>query len=427
MFGRKAYCISSLLLVLTVTAASGQPGAFDWPQWQGSGRDAVSQEHGLLQEWPQAGPKLAWKAGELGGGDSTPSIAAGRILGMGNLKNEEVVWALSEKDGSRLWVQKIGPAFHQDMPQSKEGPAATPTVEGDRLYVVGLAGDVVCMNVADGKIIWRRSLTKDFGGKIPRWSFRESPLIDGEKVVVTPGGKGATLVTLNKLTGETIWSGSVPGDPGAAYSSAIAIDIGGQRQYVQLTAKTLVGVAAADGKFLWKYDPAASTTGINCATPVYHDGTVFASSAYGNGGGLVRLKKAGTGDTTAEEIYFTKKMQNHHGGMIVLDGYLYGANGGNGGGFLVCMKLETGDIMWSERRVPKGSIAYADGRLYYRTEDVGSLLLIEPSPKEYLERGRFEQPGRTSKPAWSHPVIANGKLYVRDQDTLLCYEVKAKP
>lgn len=426
MFSRTSYYISGVLLVLTVTAASGQQGAFDWPQWQGQGRDAMSQERGLLQEWPQAGPKLAWKVGELGGGDSTPSVAAGRIFGMGHLKDEEVVWALSEKDGSKLWVQKIGPAFHQDLPQSKEGPGATPTVDGNLLYVIGLAGDVVCMDVADGTVIWRRNLSTDFGGKLPKWSYRESPLIDGEKVIVTPGGKDATLVALNKETGKTIWSSSVPGNPGAAYASAIAIDVAGQRQYVQLTAKTLLGVAAADGKFLWKYDPPATTSGISCSTPVYHDGTVFASSAYGTGGGLVRLKKADGGDTTAEEIYFTKKMQNHHGGMVVLDGYLYGANGGNGGGFLVCMKLETGDIIWSERRVPKGSIAFADGRIYYRTED-GAILLIEPNSKEYLERGRFEQPDRTSKPAWAHPVIANGKLYIRDQDTLLCYDVKAKP
>lgn len=414
-----------LLLALTVTAAGEHKTTFDWPQWQGHQRDAVSHERGLLQQWPEGGPTLAWRVGELGGGDSTPSVAAGRIFGMSNLNNEEVVWALSEKDGSTLWKRPIGPAFQQEMSQSKEGPGSTPTVDDDRLYAIGMAGDVVCLNVRDGKIIWTRSLTKDFGGPIPKWSFRESPLVDGEKLIVTPGGEDATLVALDKLTGKTIWTSKVPDNPKAAYASAITIDVGGLRQYVQLTSKTLVGVEADSGKFLWKYDQPASNTGISCSTPIFHDNSVFASSAYGNGGGLVRLKKEANGDVNANEVYFTKKMQNHHGGMVVLDGFLYGANGGNGGGFLTCLDYPTGEVTWVEREVQKGSLAYADGRIYYRLED-GTVLLIEPNSKEYRERGRFEQPDRTSKPAWAHPVIANGKLYIRDHDLLLCYDIKAK-
>ena len=217
---------------------------------------------------------------------------------------------------------------------------------------------------------------------------------------------------------------------GAAYASPIAIDFDGQRQYVQLTARALIGVAASDGKFLWRYDKPANGMGINCSTPLYHDGMVFAASAYGAGGGLVKLSKDANGGVKAEEVYATRKMQNHHGGMILLDGCLYGANGGNEGGYLVCLDFKTGNVLWdgrddAERRAPKGSMALADGRLYYRTEK-GTVLLIEPSPKEYIERGRFEQPDRTRLPAWAHPVIANGKLYVRDQDVLFCYDVKAK-
>jgi outer membrane protein assembly factor BamB len=289
-------------------------------------------------------------------------------------------------------------------------------------------------------------------------------LIDGDKVVCTPGGDDAMLVTLNKLTGETIWKSNVPEAPaaaaggpggppgrgpggpgdrrgfgggrggfgrsGAAYASAIAIDFEGQRQYVQLTGKALVGVAANDGKFLWRYDRAANGAGINCATPLYHDGKVFASSAYGAGGGLVKLTKEGDGTIKAEEVYFARKMQNHHGGMILHEGSLYGANGGNEGGFLVCLDFDTGKVLWDQRtadepRALKGSVAFADGRLYYRNES-GTVLLIEPSPKEYAERGSFDQPDRSDRPAWSHPVIANGKLYLRDQSVLLCYDVKAK-
>jgi outer membrane protein assembly factor BamB len=360
-------------------------------------------------------------------------------------------------------VTRLGPAFKQQAPQGKEGPACTPTVDGELLYVEGLGGDVACVQVKDGKITWQRSLTRDFGGRAPMWSYRESPLVDGDKVIFTPGGQEAMLVALDKLTGKTIWKSQVPGGSGggpggpsgpgggpggpgggprgfgggprgfggsgAAYASAIAIDFEGQRQYVQLTGKALVGVAASDGKFLWRYDRPANGMGINCSTPLYQDGLVFAASAYGAGGGLVKLSKDANGGVKAEEVYSTRKMQNHHGGMILLDGCLYGANGGNEGGFLVCLDFKTGNVLWDERddsarRAPKGSVALADGRLYYRTEK-GTMLLIEPNPKQYIERGRFDQPERSQQPAWPHPVIANGKLYLRDQDLLLCYDVKA--
>ena len=413
------------ILVSLFAGAILSASADDWPQWQGPGRNAVSKEGGLLKEWTKDGPPLVWKIKGLGGGDSTPSIAAGRIFGMGNRGEDEVVWALSETDGKELWVTRLGPAVKQQAPQGKEGPACTPTVDGALLYVEGLGGNVACLQVKDGKVIWERSLKGDFGGSVPRWSFRESPLVDGDKVILTPGGADATLVALEKLTGKTIWKSPVPGSPKAAYASVIAFDFEGQRQYVQLTAKAVVGVAAADGKFLWQYDPPANRMGINCSTPIHQDGQVFAASAYGAGGGLVKLSKEADGGVKAEEVYFSKKMQNHHGGMIVVDGCLYGANGGNEGGSLVCLDFKTGKVLWDgQRQAPKGSVALADGRLYYRTEK-GALLLIEPSPKEYLERGRFDQPDRSELPAWAHPVVANGKLYVRDQDVLLCYDVKA--
>jgi outer membrane protein assembly factor BamB len=313
------------------------------------------------------------------------------------------------------------------MPQGREGPGCTPTVDGDRVYVLGLGGDLACLQARDGKVVWQRSLTRDFDGRVPTWSYRESPLVDGDKVVCTPGGPDATLVALDKRTGKTVWKSQVPGSPGAAYSSAIAIDFGGQREYVQFTRTALVGVAAADGKFLWQYDKPAARTGINCSTPLSHDGLVFAAAAYGAGGGLVKLSKDG-GGVKAEEVYFTRKMQNHHGGMILLDGYLYGANGGNEGGYLICLEFQTGKVMWDERDrrgVRKGSVALADGRVYYRQED-GTMILFEPSPKEYVERGRFKHPDRSNSPDWPHPVVANGKLYLRDQGVLLCYDVKAK-
>jgi|GEM_PF-94971 len=645
--------------------------AADWPQWQGPTRNAKSADTGLLKQWPENGPPLAWRVDKLGGGDSGPAIAAGKIFVMSHRGDKEVVLALSEKDGSEIWVSPLGPAFQQQPSQGKEGPSCTPTVDSDRLYVEGLAGNVVCLQVKDGKIVWQRSLTEDFAGRRPMWSFRESPLVDGDKVIVTPGGADAMLAALNKLTGETIWKSKMPDSPaaaaapggrggdrggagpasggsaasapaggtsasgvtgakdpglftsehysmtafsckipngkytaklyfaesyqgitapgqrvfsftvqgkefkdfdtwvkaggprrayietvpvevtngefritftpkvenpainaieilpqegaapdakpvrvkagataaftdssgnvwqpdqgfeggmtnpmtggsgaggggfgggqgmvggfggapaapggmgggqggaggrggrggaggfgggggGAAYASVIAIDFEGQRQYVQLTARALIGVAASDGKFLWRYNKPANGMGLNCSTAVYSDGMIFASSAYGAGGGLVKLSKDADGGIKAEEVYATTDMQNHHGGMILLDGYLYGATGGNEGGVLACIEFKTGKVMWDLRqkgeRRAKGSLALADSRLYYRMED-GTVALIEPDPKQYTERSRFQQPDRSKLPAWAHLVIANGKLYIRDQDILFCYDIKAR-
>jgi outer membrane protein assembly factor BamB len=448
---------SFILAFFTAAASFGDvPKSIDWPQWQGRDRDGISREVGLLQEWLAAGPPLAWRVDGLGGGDSAPSIADGRMFGMSNRGDEEVVWALSESDGKELWVRPLGPALQQQFPQSKEGPGCTPTVDGDHLYVLGMSGALACLRVADGEIVWQRNLKDDFGGVPPMWNYRESPLVDGDKLICTPGANDATLVALDKMTGEVIWKHQPPAvadspadeEPegprggrggfgrgrfgpgsGAAYSSPIAIDFGGKRQYVQLTAKALIGVDAVDGALLWEYRKPANGMGINCTTPLFHDGIVFASSAYGAGGGAVKLSANPDGAIEATEMYFTKRMQNHHGGIILLDGCLYGANGGNGGGNLICIDFQTGEVLWDERRgdrrVPKGAIAYADGRLYYRTEE-GTVLLIEPSREQYIERGRFEQPDRTEVPAWSHPVVANGKLYIRDQDVLFCYDVKAQ-
>ncbi|MCC6361685.1 MAG: PQQ-binding-like beta-propeller repeat protein [Phycisphaerales bacterium] len=418
-------------ITLTLTASillAAVALADDWPQWQGPDRNAMSKERGLLQEWPTGGPPLAWKITGLGGGYSAPAVAAGRLYGLSNRGGDEVVWCLSEADGKTLWTTRLAPAAEGGRDEGREGTGCTPTVDGDRLYAIGLNGDLACLNVADGKIIWHRSLTKDFGGRVPMWRYNESPLVDGDRIICTPGGADATLVALNKMTGETIWKSkpdSSGGKSGAGYASAIAIDAEGQRQYVQFTAGTLIGVAAADGKFLWKYSKPANENGINCSTPIFADGLVFASSAYGAGGGAVKLSKGADGTFKADEVYFSTQMQNHHGGMVVIDGCLYGANGGNSGGSLTCLDFKTGKMLWRDRAAPKGSVAFADGRIYYRTED-GTLLLIEPNPEKYVERGRFDQPDRTKSPAWSHPVIANGKLYIRDQDVLYCYDVKAK-
>jgi outer membrane protein assembly factor BamB len=368
------------------------------------------------------------------------AVSRGRIYTTGD-DNDAIAWlfALNESDGKLAWKAKIGRGGNPGNIYKPFGPRSTATIEGDRLYILGQQGDLVCFTT-EGKEVWRVNYVQDFGGIMPVWGFGESPLVDGDKIICTPGAEDATLMALEKWTGKPIWKCQFPEGPtgdrgflgrsGAAYASVIAIDFERERQYVQLTATTLVGVAATDGKLRWRYNRASNTHRINCSTPLYHDGMVFAASAYDAGGGLVKLTKDASGDIKAEEVWFTRKMQNHHGGVILLDGCLYGANGGNGGGDLVCLDFKTGNVLWDGRDLagrptPKGSLTVADGRLHYRTEK-GAVLLIEPSGKEYLERGRFEQPDRSKEQAWPHPVIANGKLYIRDQDTLFCYDVKAK-
>ncbi len=405
-------------LILAWAAAAGpfEAKPFDWPQWQGQERNAVSAEKGLLPSWPKNGPPLAWQAKGLGGGFSTPSIAAGRVFGMGFKGRDEVVWALDEATGKELWSVRIAAAY-TDVGYN-QGPRCTPTVDGERIYVLGLGGDLVCLEAASGKEVWRKNLYNDFKGSPSSWGYSESPLIDGDKVLCTPGGKEATLAALNKKTGELIWKGAVPEGDEAHYSSIIAVTVDGQRQYIQFLGDGVVGLSG-EGKFLWRYARPANGTA-NCSTPLFHDNLVFAASSYGTGGGLARLQRNGD-KYTAEEVYFTRQMRNHHGGMVLVDGYLYGADEGK----LTCLHFQSGKVCWAEGKPGKGSIAAADGRLYYRNEN-GPMMLVEINSDKYVEHGRFEPPQQTGQPAWPHPVIANGKLYLRDQDLLFCYDVKKK-
>jgi outer membrane protein assembly factor BamB len=408
-----------LAIVIFLDGLSESPiRADDWPQWRGIHRDARSDESGLLQDWPKGGPKLVWKAIGLGRGYSSVAVANGKVFTMGDLGapvNGEALIAVSASGGKKLWTAKVGESWN-------DGPRCTPTVNGELVYALSPHGDLVCAQAVDGKIRWRTNLQKNFGGHMmSTWGYSESPLVDGDKLICTPGGERATLVALNKKSGELIWKGPVRGGDGAAYSSVIAADINGERQYIQFVGRGVVGVSAKDGKYLWRFDKPANGTA-NCSTPIVFDHFVFAASAYGAGGALADLGQG----TKADVVYSTKHMKNHHGGMVLVDGYLYGANGGNGETpALVCLDFKTGEVMWEERKAGKGSIAYADGRLYYRDEG-GPMILIEANPYKYVEHGRFNQPDRKGAPAWQHPVIANGKLYLRDQDIMLCYDIKKK-
>jgi len=413
--------IVALFMVWPWAATAQVPTApGDWPAWRGPYRTDISPETGLLTEWPKEGPKLLWKIEGLGDGYSTPSLAQGKIFLLGTVDKEEHIIALDRKDGQKVWSTPIGA-----MAGGYPGPRSTPTVDGERLYAISSDGKLACLTTATGALQWKKDLKKDFDGKAGGWAYAESPLIDGARVVCTPGGDKATLVGLNKLTGEPEWQAAVSLEGNgkksfnvAAYSSIIVANHGGVKQYVQFLNGGVVGVSATDGTLLWHYDKPANGTA-NCSTPLFQDGAVFAASAYGTGGGRADIKVA-DGKFTAEEAYFVKEIQNHHGGLILLNGHVYGT----GGGTLLCIDFATGKTVWNERGVGKGSICYADGHLYVRSER-GPIALVEATPNGYKEMGRFEQPDRSKQNAWAHPVVAGGKLYIRDWDILLCYDVKA--
>ena len=412
---RPAWLTAALLSLAALTAAAQSGKTGDWPGWRGPDRTGISRETGLLKSWPDGGPKLRWKAEGLGGGYSTPSVARGRAFGMGYVGETETVWALDTRTGRQAWSATVAAANHRI--GYGEGSRSTPTIDGNRLYALGVSGDLVCLDNRNGKLIWRRNLPREFGGSIPGWGYTESPLIDGNKVIVTPGRQQATMVALDKMTGQLIWKSQVPGGDPAQYASSIVATVDGVRQYIQFLRGGVVGVAADDGRFLWRYSNPANGTA-NCSTPIFQDNHLFAASGYGVGGGLVKLTKTGDG-VSATEVYFTRQMRNHHGGMILIGGYLYGFDGGT----LTCLNFKTGKIAWTNRSVGKGSLVYADGHLYARAER-GAVALVEANPKEYVEKGQFQQPFRSGKNAWAHPVVANGRLYLRDQDILLCYDIK---
>lgn len=404
------------LLVTAVTTAAAQSRAADWPQWRGPNRDGISRETGLLKTWPAEGPKQVWKAESLGGGYGTVSVVNGRIYGMGHRNPDESVWCLDAATGKLIWATPLAQANRRGKGYG-DGSRSCPTVDGNLLFVEGDSGDIACLDAATGAIKWKKDLVADFGGTVPRWGFAESALVDGDKVIYTPGGPEATVVALNKNTGEVLWKARTPEHDTAGYSSAIIANIGGVKQYIQFVSGGVIGIAAADGKFLWRYNNPANTTA-NISTPIYRDGTVFAATAYNTGGGMAKIA-GGPSGFTATEVYFNRQMQNHHGGMVVLGDYLYGFAGSN----LACMDFKTGEIKWQNRSVGKGSVVAVDGMLICRSER-GEVALVEPNPNEYVEKGRFMQPDRRPQNAWSHPVVSNGKLYLRDQDIMFCYDVK---
>ena len=404
-----------LALGLTIGVAGQSPAPpTDWPQWRGPDRNGLSKESGLLQQWPASGPPLVWSISSLGAGYGSLAIKDDRIFVQGSNGRQSIIYVLSRADGKGVWSKALGPAGNNDR---GPGPRGTPTVDGDRVYVLTENGDLACLKTLDGTAVWQRNILKDFGGRNIEWEISESPLVDGNNVIVTPGGRGAGMVALDKLTGATVWTSKDLSDE-AGYASAVVGDVQGVRTVMALTAEAGVGVRASDGKLMWRYRQVANRTA-NITTPIFSDNKVFYSSAYDAGGALLGLT-AQNGEVKAQEIYFTREMQNHHGGVLLINGYLYGFNNS----ILTCLEFSTGKMMWRNRSVGKGSLTYADGHLYIESEDnvVG---LADASPTGYREKGRFRIPDQ-GLPSWAHPVVAGGRLYIRNQRTLSEYDIRAR-
>jgi len=386
--------------------------AVDWPQWRGIERNGVSPETGLAKSWPAGGPPLVWKAQGLGEGYAAFSIAGGLLFTQGQRGSQEFVLAIDVKTGKKVWETPTGAAFRESR---GHGPRGTPTLDGDRLYALAADGTLACLETRTGKKIWVVDLMRRFQGEINNWGMSESPLIDGDQLIVTPGGRGAAVVSLNKANGEIIWKSQ---SDEAGYSSAIAFDLGGIRQIAVLTGEAAIGLNIKNGELLWRYNKVSNRTA-NIATPIYRDGHVFVSTDYGTGCALLKLTPEG-GGVKASEVYFNRDMRNHYSSSVLVGDYLYGFSSE----MLTAMKFQTGEVAWRVRSVGKGSVTYADGKLYLLGE-TGTVGLAEATPTAYKEISRFQiDPG--AYPTWTPPVIADGKMYLREQDNLYSYDIKAK-
>ena len=439
------------LIALFLVASALPPTAAtaaDWPGFRGPNRDGLSPETGLLQKWPDDGPKKLWTAKNLGLGWGTPSVADGVIYGVGTRDGKDGVWAIKESDGSELWFTPFAPKA-SDLLSQTNGPASTPTVHKGKVYTVSANGTLSCLDAKDGKEVWSKSYVTDFGGQPGgkagvAWGYSDSVFPDGDKIVCIPGAKGAAVVALKADTGETVWKADageignpkVKGFAGQGYSSPLKATIGGVTQYVALlgSGSGVVGVHADTGKLLWQYKGTAATGGVaQIPIPIVKGDKVWVSCSYSGGAALIQLvpKADGTFDVKELKSYKKPDLNNHHGGMVLVGDYVYFGHDQNGGS-PVCVEFATGEIKWGPEKSPAGgmrsaAVLYADNRLYFRYEN-GVLVLIEPSPDSLKVVSSFKLPAADQKSypqSWPHPVVVNGKMYVRDQTVLHCYDVKA--
>lgn len=428
-----------LLLVLPLLALTSL--AADWPQFRGPHRDGVSRETGLKKEWPKEGPPLVWTFNKGGVGYSGPAVVGDRLYFSAGRGDSEYLVALDLKDADKtvqeLWATKIGSLFHWKDNQWNQGPNATPTVDGNLVFALGGMGDLLCVDAISGQEKWRKSLAKELGGEVNPigggaedptplgWGYAMAPLVDGDQLVCVPGGKQGLMAALDKKSGKVLWQSKEVTDQ-ASYSSPIVVEVGGIRQYVQVTNQGMVGIAAKDGKLLWSYERQPAYADVVIATPIFHNNHVFSTVGFGQGCDLIKLIPEG-GKIKVEKVFSNKTMENRDGGVVRVGEHLYGHSENKG---WVCQEFLTGKTVWSERnKLGRGSLVAVDGMLICVSEKDDQVVLIDATPVGWKEHGRFALPmaSKQRKPSgglWTHPVVANGKLYLRDQELLFCYDVK---
>ena len=408
--------VIGLSSVLAIATTASTVNAGDWPAWRGPNRDEISTETGLLKSWPEGGPAKIWTSNLAGLGYSGLAVSEGVIYTMGAEEPSEYVIAIDDKDGTQLWKTEIGDFLENNW---GGGPRCTPTVAGDSIVAIAGKGNLVCLSANDGAIRWKASLT-ELGGSIPNWGYSESPLVDGDRVLCTPGGSGGTIACFNLKTGEKLWQSSEITE-NAHYSSIIVVNHFGKKQYIQLTEQKVFGVDG-DGKLQWQADWPGRTAVI--PTPIYKDGHVYVTSGYGVGCMLISVGP----NNEVEKIYENKVMKNHHGGVILIGNHIYGHSDSVG---WVCQDFLSGEQVWSEdgKNRSKGSVTFADGMLYCLEEGGGDCILASATTDGWKEVSRFKLEPQTTKRAdrgkvWTHPVVSNGRLYLRDQDVICCYDIK---
>ena len=403
-------------LAILACAIATTASALDWPQWRGPDRTDLSKEAGLLKEWPADGPKQTWIFKNAGQGYSGPAIVGGKLFTLGTRDGKEILLALDATTGKELWVSPLGDILGNGW---GDGPRSTPSVDGGKVFALSGKGVLACVNLADGKSVWTASMS-DAGGEVPGWGYTESPLVDGNQVVVTPGGKKGAIAAYDKVTGKMLWQTKDFTD-GAQYSSIVPATINGEKQYVQLTMQSIVGISPKDGAVLWKQAFPGKVAVI--PTPIVKGNQVYVTAGYGVGCVAIKIEPG----NKISPVFENKNLKNHHGGAILLGDYVYGHSDGDG---WVCQDWKTGEQKWNEKgKFGKGAIGYADGMFYCVDEGSGAVALIEASPNGWSEKSRFKLDPQSAirNPQgriWTHPVIVNGRLYLRDQDLIYCYAVK---
>jgi outer membrane protein assembly factor BamB len=409
---------SWILAAIVVLGGWGGTQGADWPSFRGPNRDGICTETGLLRQWPEEGPPLLWRSEDMGEGFAGVSVKGSLLYTMGQRNGREWVICVDSVNGGRvIWAFPMGPVRHKG--GGYPGPRCTPSLYRDHVYALSMSGDLVCLDAMKGQYIWHRNLPMQFRGETPKWGYSESPLVDGRWVVCTPGGSMATIVALWRLNGEKVWASPI-GDP-AGYSSLIKVSIGGTQQYVQFAGGGVVSVRVRGGGLLWRWNkPANETANVN--TPVWFGQTIFAAGGEGSGSGVVFPIKHGE-EFIPKEIYFNKDLQVDHGGAILWNGYLYASVNPNK---LTCLDYKTGEVIWEDESCGKCSLLFADGMLYARDEN-GPVSLVRATPEKFELRGRFSPRRRSRKQSWVHPVISGGRLFLREQNTLFCYDVAIRP